>query len=152
MTRDRDRPAGERALEKIDKAGGCGCWIWTGSVERRGYGRIRDGKKQRMAHRVVYETLVGPLSEDMVIDHLCRNPRCVRPDHLEPVPNKVNVLRGVGITATQKRRTHCPAGHEYTAENTRVSPDGKRNCRACNRQRYYENKHRWSNKRNRRAA
>lgn len=29
--------------------------------------------------------------------------------------------------------THCPAGHEYTPENTYISPAGGRNCRACTR-------------------
>jgi HNH endonuclease len=89
-----------------------------------------------MAHRVVYETLVGPIPDGLVIDHLCRNPRCVRPDHMEPVTNQVNVLRGIGITALRKQKTHCPAGHAYSLENTRYSKEGKRNCRTCARDRY----------------
>lgn len=59
---------------------------------------------------------VGSIPDGMVIDHLCRNRACVRPDHLEAVPQEVNVRRG----ASSNPHTHCRKGHEFTPENTRV--------------------------------
>ncbi len=49
----------------------------------------------------------------------------------EAVPNRVNVLRGVGITAQQARKTHCNKGHPFDEQNTHVTPEGKRRCKTC---------------------
>lgn len=110
------------------------CWEWTGSLRPDGYGRIyfggRDSGRVWRAHRLVYEVLVGPIPDGMTLDHLCRNRRCVNPDHLEPVPNRENVLRGIGITAENKRKTHCVRGHEFTPDNT-YAHGSKRHCRTC---------------------
>ena len=83
-----------------------------------------------MAHRVAYELFVGPLAPGMVIDHLCKNTRCVNPDHLEQVTQATNCRR-------KKRPTHCVHGHDISwgHPNTYVRPDGNRNCRACQRNR-----------------
>lgn len=74
-----------------------GCWRWTGMVDRLGYGRYRIGKSgpTRSAHRVVWEEVVGDLTDDMELDHLCRNRTCVNPDHLEPVDHQTNCQRAV---------------------------------------------------------
>lgn len=58
---------------------------------------------------------------------------CVNPAHLEPVTQKVNVLRGEGASARNAAKTHCDYGHELTKDNTYVTPDGRRNCRTCKR-------------------
>lgn len=95
------------------------CWFWTAAVNRNGYGLIGvtvDGhRKTRLAHRVSYEAFIGPIPDGMVLDHRCRNRACVRPDHLDPVTQEVNVRRG----ASTERRTHCGNGHEFTKANTR---------------------------------
>ena len=95
------------------------CWFWTGRPNRDGYGVIgiteNGRKKNHMAHRASYEAFVGPIPHGMVIDHLCRNRACVRPEHLEPVLHEVNVRRG----ASTERGTHCGNGHEFTKANTR---------------------------------
>ena len=88
-------PLMDRVLDKIIFDDGC--WEWAASHNSQGYGKIREGgagSKVRDAHRVVYELLVGPIPPGLVIDHLCRNPGCVRPDHLEAVTQSVNVKRG----------------------------------------------------------
>jgi len=70
----------------------CGCWEWVGAVNRDGYGCLGNGKGQ--AHRAVYQKERGRIPEGLHLDHLCRNPRCVRPDHLEPVTPRTNSHRG----------------------------------------------------------
>lgn len=72
-----------------------GCWIWTGAQDRKGYGRFSVSDMEKVwTHRWIYQQMRGPIPDGFVIDHLCRNPSCVNPDHLEPVPQRINVLRG----------------------------------------------------------
>jgi hypothetical protein len=119
---------------------GDGCWEWTAARNSYGYGQIwRDGR-MAPAHRVLYELLVGPIPEGLHIDHLCRNRGCVRPDHLEPVTCRENLLRGETLPAKQAATTHCPSGHEYAGANLRVETSGKRKCKTCqlaHNRRYY---------------
>lgn len=107
------------------------CWLWLGGSSE-GYGRIsfkRDGRAFNfLTHRVAWALIHGRMP-DQYIDHLCRNPSCVNPAHLENVSNKENVLRGIGKTAVNSRKTHCRNGHEFTPENTYLVP--KRNTRHC---------------------
>ena len=98
-----------------------------------GYGAVFDGSRHVMAHRLVYEALVGPIPDGHFVDHLCRNPACVNPMHLDPVPPSVNSQRGT-TGHHLKNRTHCPKGHPYDAENTYVTTAGRRACRECCRQ------------------
>lgn len=110
------------------------CWLWTGSLDRYGYGRFNPSRPEAWsAHRYAYLTLVGLIPDGQQLDHLCRVRRCVNPAHLEPVTSRENTMRGETPAAINARKTHCPKGHEYTAENTRVSADGERNCRVCHR-------------------
>ena len=107
------------------------CWLWSGGRNALGYGQWRPKRgEQALAHRVAYEALVGPIPTGLVSDHLCRNPPCVRPDHLEMVPQRINVLRGNSPAARHRLVTHCPQGHEYTPENTYPNRT-KRSCRTC---------------------
>lgn len=128
--------------ESAHPALGTPCWPWTGCVDADGYGRVAFDGRGRMAHRVAYELAVGPIPDGLVIDHLCRTPRCVNPAHLEPVTRGENVRRGVAGALRRAwnlalgRRTHCARGHAFDDANT--SPrsganQGRRNCRACKR-------------------
>lgn len=119
----------DRFLVKVTKTDGC--WVWTGSVKSSGYGQFRVGDRVRSAHRVAYELEHGDIPADLVLDHLCRNRRCVRPSHLEAVTQRTNVLRGVGFAACKARQTHCIHGHEFDPANTYVAPNGTRRCRRC---------------------
>lgn len=109
-----------------------GCWLWTGNTDTCGYGRIRVKGRLLSAHRLSYELHVGEIPSGMELDHLCRNPPCVNPDHLEPVTHEVNVQRGDG-GRMWREKTHCPQGHPYEGANLYVSPSGYRHCRECER-------------------
>lgn len=125
------------------------CWLWTGGTNgAAGYGQMHVGQEhggwRMLAHRFSYENTYGPIPPGLTIDHLCFNPRCVAPHHLEAVSLRTNILRGNGFAAIHARKTCCPQGHEYTPDNTRISVKGSRICRACERQkareRYYARK------------
>ncbi len=106
------------------------CIDYPGSVDRYGYGKV--GNKSKKAHRVAYEQAVGPIPAGLTIDHLCRNRRCVNPEHMEPVTRRVNTMRGDGPTARHARQTTCKSGHPFDEVNT-YRWRGGRKCRACNR-------------------
>lgn len=131
----------EAKVERTDT-----CWLWMGAQNSRGYGCWAVQTVSQLAHRVAYEALVGPIPEGLTIDHLCRVKLCVNPAHLEPVTRRENIRRA----AEQDRPTHCPQGHEYTPENTRVRvrtdasrPGLQRACKAC----HYASTQRWRAKR-----
>lgn len=111
-----------------------GCWIWIRAQDGHGYGQYQDPRTGRGTHphRYLYELKFGPLPRELHVDHLCRNRLCVNPDHCEAVTPRINLLRGVGASATNARKTHCVRGHEFTPENTKVSKYG-RCCLACRR-------------------
>lgn len=112
------------------------CLIWAACRSSAGYAKFNaQGNRVEYGHRLAYEALIGPIPEGLVVDHLCRNRACVNPDHLEPVGRGENVMRGETLTAANHIKTHCPQGHEYTPENTRVSKNGHRRCLTCDRAR-----------------
>jgi len=120
-----------------------GCWIWLKHKDNNGYGRIWANSKTLRAHRVSYETYVGPISEGLELDHLCRVRHCVNPLHLESVTHAENMRRGDHSNKGKNNaiKTHCLRGHEYTEENTYRYKNG-RYCRACNSIRAFANYHR----------
>jgi hypothetical protein len=105
------------------------CWLWTGPDNGAGYGRIRFKGELVYVHRLIYEDACGPIPAGLHIDHLCRQPSCINPDHLEAVTPRENGRRGIKGVLT----THCPQGHEYTEENTYRKANGRRECRICRR-------------------
>lgn len=78
------------------------CWEWSGTTTR-GYGRFWVGGKMVRAHRASYEMFRGPIPSGLELDHLCRNTRCVNPDHLEAVSHRENTMRGFGACANRAR-------------------------------------------------
>jgi hypothetical protein len=107
-----------------------GCIEWTAHI-RTGYGQFWSGSRHMPAHRFAYEQRRGPVPSGFVIDHLCRNRRCVNPDHMEVVTQRENVLRGDTIPARNSQKTRCKSGHLFAGDNVRIRPDGSRRCVAC---------------------
>ena len=70
------------------------CWIWQLTKNALGYGRCAEGKNMVFAHRKYYEDRCGKIPSGKQLDHLCRVPSCVNPDHLEAVTPRENVRRG----------------------------------------------------------
>ncbi len=127
----RSRPTEPRFWAKVRKA--ATCWLWIGAKGGNGtYGYFWDGKRNVYAHRYAYSRYVGPIPPGLTIDHLCRNPLCVRPSHLEAVTLAENIRRGEA-GQNNATKTHCKRGHPYDAENTYSNPSGRRECRTCKR-------------------
>lgn len=77
------RSLAERLMEKVVKTEGC--WLWTGSVTKKGYGQISQGRRGLrpiQVHVASYEIHVGPVPDDKCVLHECDTPNCIRPDHL----------------------------------------------------------------------
>lgn len=115
---------------------GEGCWEWTAYKDPLGYGRLTVNRESWLAHRRSWVLSGRTFPQDRpMLDHLCRNPSCVRPDHLEPVTMQENIKRGRPSSADLRRAaTHCKHGHPFSGENTYRSPTtGLRSCRTCRR-------------------
>ncbi len=134
LQQERYEKAIRRFWSYVRKGPASECWEWL-SAKRGGYGRFSLGDHLVAAHRLAYELLFGPIPEGMCLDHLCRNHGCVNPYHLQPVPPRTNTLRGVGPTAVNTQKAHCPKGHPYDTTNTGYTNGGKsRRCLACKRE------------------
>lgn len=125
----------EKYVEKTDS-----CWNWTGRVSVNGYGSSSVSWRRlgKLAHRTAYKIYVGTIPDGLQIDHLCRNRKCVNPDHLEPVTYIENQRRAPGtFINVHSNKTHCVNGHEYTEDNTyyrqRLGKNIERDCKACRR-------------------
>lgn len=120
-----------------------GCWEFLGATNSKGYGTAAHQGRVRLTHRIAYELAHGNIPAGLVVDHLCHNKRCCNPAHLEAITVTENNRRAwrdglQTVSPLAKRnaaKTHCPAGHEYTGDNLRVTARGYRVCRACHRAR-----------------
>jgi len=121
--------------EKFEKyvVRSAGCWSWRGSKQGAGYGYIFRNKRHptTLIHRYSWEKHTGnkiPAGYD--IDHLCRNRLCCNPEHLEPVPPIVNILRGTGHSAMNAKKTKCINGHDLPVRNN-LAQRQSRICKLC---------------------
>lgn len=151
------RPMENRFWSRVEKTDFC--WLWTGPVNKDGYGHIGKGGAGNgtlRVHRYAYELLIGIIKEGMQIDHVCHTKecgktgkdclhrRCVNPAHLVQTTHRNNSIRDECTNSGKNVvKTHCPSGHEYSVENTRYertrhNRQGKNNlfcrkCRECDR-------------------
>ena len=150
----RERPTLiERVWAKVDKRRSTQCWPYQGTVHSSGYGIIVGGgryaKKEYKVHRLIYEDTYGPIPEGWTVDHTChwkdetclggfgcQHRRCQNPRHLQAVPFEVNVaLARTAKRLTKEQATHCAHGHPWDEVNTYRDSQGRRQCRACTRER-----------------
>ena len=118
------------------------CWEWQGCLVE-GYGQFWDGQSLVYAHRFLYKQMIGEVPIGLQLDHLCRNRKCVNPDHLEVVTPKTNINRGI---CSNRIKTHCPQGHPYTEVNTYHHPQGWRICKICQKNSHINDKRKNHNK------
>lgn len=110
---------------------GTGCWEWTGPVfQVNGYGQFSvTYRGTAMAHRAFWISEFGPIPEGLVVDHLCRNRKCVNVDHMDLVTVSENTRRGL---SSYKLRDRCKNGeHEISSPESWYEWRGGRSCLAC---------------------
>jgi HNH endonuclease len=116
----RGRHAGYRVEDRgYDTA----CWMWQGGDQGEGYGRMSVNRRNVPAHRAYYEQVHGPIPDGLTIDHLCKVPGCVNPDHMEPVTFRENRRRSVQTILTAEQVRTIKAELAPHIEAGRV-PDG----------------------------
>lgn len=143
-TRVNGTPA-QRFYAKVAAPDTQSCCLWLGHTSKRGYGRFRLNGVYVNAHRASYILSIGPLSDELDLDHLChtrdtacpggvtcKHRRCVNPEHLEPVTHSENSKRRGDTASLRKTRTHCRNNHPLDAENV-VMNQGKSRCKTCRR-------------------
>jgi hypothetical protein len=109
------------------------CWEWRGRISPTGYGLLSGTDGSRLASRIMYQLLHGPITSQECVCHSCDNPPCVNPAHLwlgTPADNMADA-HAKGRFFNQ-RKTHCKRGHEFTAGNT-ITAYRQRRCRECAR-------------------
>lgn len=123
-----------------------GCWDWVGGTTRTGalrYGILWNNGRHHRASRWMYRLTGKTIPEGFHLDHLCRNTLCVNPDHLEPVPQRVNCFRGMAPSAENARKTHCKWGHPFGPDSVffmRTEGAHRRICKECRRERHKRDK------------
>jgi hypothetical protein len=134
----------ERFFKHVNKTDGC--WLWTGTKSDKGYGIFYLNGKRARAHRLAYESIIQEVPNGFQLDHLCRNPSCVNPSHLEIVTSRENTIRGqqfrvrIGQSKHGKLKQFCKHGHPLSGDNLYIPPGGGyRSCRACRNARNAKN-------------
>jgi len=126
-------PAMQRLRGKLEFVPGS-CWLYRGTTDSHGYGRIRVGslsdgtRKWELVHRLTYKSMCGPIPPDRELDHLCRVRHCARPSHLRIVTHRENLLAGRNANAEKRACPRC--GGSYTENSS-----GGRICQACRNER-----------------
>lgn len=104
------------------------CWVWKGAKDSKGYGQIARRGRLLSAHRLMYATFRSPLRpKDDWLHHLCENPLCVNPYHLEIVTPKEH--------KDAHAPSHCSRGHKLERKN-----NGVQYCRICRNERQVRNR------------
>lgn len=137
------KPGAREEIQQWIQVDDNGCWVWQRMVTPSGYGRVYYRRATYAAHRFMYTIFKGPIPDNLVLDHLCRNRACCNPDHLEPVTISENVKRGNAPNYVTHRERVCRRGHAVTGDNALRTSDGFTKCRECdnaNQRRRYERK------------
>lgn len=116
---------------------GNGCWIYSGEINRNGYGVVRISSKgvtkRIYAHRFSYSYYKDiSIPSNYNVNHICDVRRCVNPEHLYLGTQRDNMR-----DRTERNRHHnsikefCKNGHLFSSENTYIRKNGNRKCKQC---------------------
>lgn len=125
----RSVPLSERLESNITMEPNSGCWLWMGPYAANLYGRVSTGRGNGvLIHRLMYERIVGPIPDGLVLDHKCKVTLCCNPAHLRPMESHANFTLDNYLV----NRTHCRNGHLVMPETIlpRVGARTYR-CRVC---------------------
>lgn len=114
------------------------CLLYTGVIDKYGYGQIGIAGKTYKIHRIVWEMLKGKIPDGLVLDHLCKVRNCINISHLDVVTLGENTLRGNSFSGINARKEFCDYGHEFNNENTHYTISTKsqklhRRCKPCHK-------------------
>ena len=93
----------ERFEAKVSYEPMSGCWLWTGHIDRFGYGAFWVNGKVGKAHRVAWVLKNGTIGKGLEVDHVCHNRSCVNPDHLRLATHTEN-MRNMLLFKNNKAR------------------------------------------------
>lgn len=125
-------PALDRVMANVAPIPMTGCLVWLGNTVGQGYGRIKDGARLELTHRLTYAAVRGPIPDGMVVMHDCDVPACCNPAHLSLGTQRDNIVdMATKGRHGQQTRAVCRNGHELTDDNITIRRGALRSCLAC---------------------